>query len=129
MTNKRTFDVVEEIVPEDDMEIAFVGHQAGWTELTVTEDCINTVNINGVILLCQAWAVVTGGNNIAQGDSGGPIFQYDGDPGVTDDVNLIGIYWGFWDEDPWRIVFSRYDYIYAELGFSSTWDSCATGLC
>lgn len=69
-----------------------VGRTTGWTQAAITSTCVD-VDVDGtnITQLCQTLASAPG-VVVGAGDSGSPVFLYDGNP--TFDVTLGGILWG-----------------------------------
>jgi len=89
-----------------------VGRTTGWTYGTVTNTCVN-VSVSGtnITQLCQS--LVNAG--VGGGDSGSPVFEWNGGSNVT----LVGILWGG-STSGTQFVFSPMSGIERELGSLTT---------
>jgi hypothetical protein len=97
-----------------------VGKTTGWTLGMVTQTCVpQNVNPN-LTYLCMNRASYTS----AGGDSGAPVFRKVDSP-QSGDVKIYGIHLGVLEGTSTR-VFSPIGNIYADLGQSSTWNTCDT---
>ena len=69
-----------------------VGRTTGWTQAVITSTCVD-VDVTGsnITQLCQTLASSPSAV-VGSGDSGSPVFLYDGNPGYN--VTLGGILWG-----------------------------------
>jgi hypothetical protein len=74
--------------PYEDMEVHKIGIGAGWTVGEVTNTCVSvTGTTDNIVRLCTT--LTDYGN--AGGDSGGPVFTWDGSSSYVD---LVGVHWG-----------------------------------
>jgi hypothetical protein len=84
-----------------------VGRTTGWTYGNVSATCVDTnVALSNVTMLCQDFVEAAS----QPGDSGSPVFRWNG----YDDVTLYGVLWG--SSGSCRLVFSALANIEYELG-------------
>ncbi len=100
-----------------------VGRTTGWTRGEVTNTCVNVnVSQSTIQLLCQTMVYNRRATIVSGGDSGSPVFKYNG----TSDVELIGILWG--GSGTSTFVFSPLKNVAQELGsFTATGSSGGGG--
>jgi hypothetical protein len=85
-----------------------IGRSSGWSSGRATKTCVD-VNVENSNILLRCQTLVNNMYNEA-GDSGSPIFRYNG----TDNIRLAGILWG--GNDSGLVVFSPIENIEEELG-------------
>lgn len=89
--------------------VNLMGKKSGWLEGVVVATCQDQGGWNkGSTLLCQT--VTDYGSD--SGDSGGPVFTWDG---ASDYVDIRGIHAGIWAADTTKRIFSPWTYVDMEL--------------
>ena len=107
------FNITAELLPVQGVDVNKVGQRTGWTHATIGSTCAAAkVAQSNITLLCQARTVAGFFPGVVRpGDSGSPVFYWNGGSNVT----LTGLLWGattsftsFW--------FSSMSHIEQELG-------------
>ena len=85
------FNITAEVSPIQGATVNKVGRTTGWTYGTVNGTCV-TLNVaaTNITLLCQSKTAFGAFGKVGPGDSGSPVFYWNG----GNNVGLVGLLWG-----------------------------------